>query len=59
MEYYDEQQKREAYLDWFNNYLTLALFAEHREISVKQANKLLNEGRDLHEAYVLDKGEIE
>ena len=53
----NNKQKREAYLDWFNNYLTVAVFAEHREISVKQANKLLNEGRDLHEAYVLTKGE--
>ena len=55
----NNKQKREAYLDWFNNYLTVAVFAEHREISVKQANKLLNEGRKLHEAYVLNKGEIE
>ena len=43
---------RELFLDYFNNYLTVALFAEHNELSVKEATSLIEMGRKLHEEYV-------
>lgn len=33
------------YLDWRNNYLTVAKFAEHNGLTVEQADKLLNLAR--------------
>jgi hypothetical protein len=35
------------YLDYWNNYLTPELFAEHRGIDVEQAKALIDIGRDL------------
>jgi len=43
---------REFYLDYVNNYLTIAKFAEHNEITEQQAETLIFIGRDLHERYV-------
>jgi hypothetical protein len=43
---------RELYLDYVNNYLTVAKFAEHNGITVSQASTLIFIGRDLHERYV-------
>jgi len=43
---------REMFLDYFNNYLTVALFAEHNELSVTEATSLIEMGRNLHEEYV-------
>ncbi len=40
----------EIYRDWFNNWLTLAKFAEHYGISEEAANKLISEGREAHNA---------
>ena len=36
---YTEEQKEEMYLDYFNNYLTVDLFAEHHQIEIHQAKK--------------------
>lgn len=43
---------RAMFLDYFNNYLTVAKFAEHNEISEEQANQLIEMGRVLHEQHV-------
>lgn len=42
---------RELYLDYFNNYLTVALFAEHNELTTDQAKQLLDIGVALQEDY--------
>jgi len=43
---------REMFLDYFNNYLSVAKFAEHNEISMTMATLLVEMGRELHEEYV-------
>lgn len=43
------QKLIEAYLDWFNNYLTVALFAEHNGLTENQAMKFIELGKELHE----------
>ena len=51
MEYTDEQ-KELMYLDYFNNYLTVDLFAEHNQITKEEANRILENGRTLnHKKY--------
>lgn len=37
------------YLDWVNNYLSVEVFAEHKQISVNLACLIIKEGRILHE----------
>ena len=37
------------YLDYFNNYLTIELFAEHNELSAKDATELVLLGAKIHE----------
>tara|TARA_R110000803_G_scaffold40100_1_gene86412 strand:- start:315 stop:530 length:216 start_codon:yes stop_codon:yes gene_type:complete len=36
---------RHVYVEWMNNYLTVELFAEHHEMTVKDAQVLLDLGR--------------
>lgn len=36
------------YLEWFNNYLTVEKYAEHRGMRVEQAREVLNIGRELN-----------
>ena len=33
------------YLDYFNNYLTVSKFAEHKQISYFSAKSIINKGR--------------
>jgi hypothetical protein len=40
---------QELYLDWFNNFLTLARFAEYYELSIEEANQYINIGRKIHQ----------
>lgn len=40
----------EVFRDYFNNYLTVAKFAEHHELTIKQATALIELGRSIHEA---------
>ena len=40
---------RDLFLDWFNNYLTVEKFAEHRELSVLDAKRFIELGRTIHE----------
>ena len=43
---------RTAFLDYFNNYLTIENYAEHNGISTADANKLIYAGRKYQEQYV-------
>jgi len=42
-------QKALIYLDWVNNFLSVEGFASYYNITVTQANKLIEEGRIIHE----------
>jgi len=42
---------RESYLDYVNNYLTVGVYAEHNGLTVKQAETLIQLGRECHEFY--------
>ena len=46
------EQLRAKFLDYFNNYLSVAKFAEHNEISEPLALTIITAGRELHEQYV-------
>lgn len=35
------------YLDWINNFLSIECFAEHYEISVEDAKKVIDTGRSI------------
>jgi len=41
-----------AFLDYFNNYLTVEKYAEHNQLTVEQAQKLIDLGREVHEDIV-------
>lgn len=45
-------QLQNTYLDWFNNYLTIEVFAEHNEITVKEAKIIIELGEQIHEKLV-------
>lgn len=42
---YDMEKIKDMYRDWFNNFVSLEGFASHYDISVKEANEVLNMGR--------------
>lgn len=44
-----DNQKIQAFLDWKNNFLTLAKFAEHYGITHVEALRIISAGRKLHE----------
>ena len=50
---------RELYLDFFNNYQTVAVFAEHNGLDFDQADTLIDIGHALHEEYVKEYKEIQ
>ena len=37
------------YLDYFNNYLTIQKFADDNNLSISEANKIINKGRKLNQ----------
>lgn len=37
-----------AYLDFWNNYLTVAVYAEHNGLTESQAQRLIDLGRELY-----------
>lgn len=39
----------DMYLDWVNNFLTIEVFAEHYDITIEKANRVINIGRKVHE----------
>jgi predicted RNA-binding protein (virulence factor B family) len=49
-----DEYKRESFLDWYNNYVSTERFAEHYSLTIEEANTLIKEGRELHEAAVVD-----
>jgi len=44
----DDQHAIDFYLNFFNNYLTVAKIAEHHGYSLATANGLINRGRELY-----------
>ena len=42
---------RAAFLDFFNNYLTIEKYAEHNKISTADAKDLIDAGRKYHEQH--------
>ncbi len=42
-------QKAVIYLDYLNNFLTVEKFASHYNITIDEANKLIEEGKIIHE----------
>lgn len=45
-----KQYKIDLYLDWFNNFLTIASFAAWHGLTIEQAERVIIEGRAEHEA---------
>ena len=45
------QLLRHVYVEWMNNYLTVELFAEHHEMTVEDAQALLDLGRKALKQY--------
>lgn len=43
----DRDKIVELYLDWVNNFLTVEKFADYYMITVKRANKIINQGRKI------------
>ena len=46
------EQLADLYLEWFNNYLTVEKFAEHYQVTEKDAQQMLHNGRRYHEERV-------
>ena len=40
----------QIYRDWFNNYISLEVFAEHNGLTVQQAEQLVSLGRQVIES---------
>lgn len=43
---------QEAFLEYTNDYLTITTFAEHKGLTVEEAQELIRLGRKLHERIV-------
>ena len=43
---------QDAYLEYFNDYLTLTTYAEHKGLTYDEAEALIRLGRGLHERIV-------
>jgi hypothetical protein len=46
-----QEHLRTAYLDYVNNYITVAKFAEHNNITDTDAQIIIDMGRKYHEEY--------
>lgn len=42
------EQAKEIYLDWINNYLTIATYADHHGLSEREATRLIDLVRDIY-----------
>ena len=49
-----DKEMQSIFLDWFNNYLTYEKFSSDYGISIKQAEKLIEQARAIHEKLVKD-----
>jgi len=47
------EQLADLYLEWFNNYSTVEKFAEHYQVTEKDADNLLSYGRRYHAERVM------
>lgn len=47
-------EKRELYLSYVNDFISVYSFADHYNIAQEDANNIINEGRELHEQFVKD-----
>jgi len=45
-------EKRAAFLDWFNNFLSVACFADYYSLTDDEARKVIHDGRIIHESAV-------
>ena len=45
---------QDIFLDWLNNYLTVEVFAEHNELTIKEATILIELGRSVHERLAVE-----
>ena len=45
------QDYQTLFLDYFNNFLTVEVFAEHYNFSYNKAAHIIRQGRKLHELY--------
>tara|TARA_R110000796_G_scaffold5230_1_gene19853 strand:+ start:315 stop:563 length:249 start_codon:yes stop_codon:yes gene_type:complete len=53
-----EEKIREMYIDWFNNFYTVARFSEYYDIAdLNVARAIINSGRTMHEEYCLKQHE--
>ena len=43
------------YLDYFNNFISIERFAEYYASSEADANKVIEQGREIHESQFVDK----
>jgi len=48
------EQLQAMFLDYFNDYLTVAKFAEHNNLTVDEAEQLIRLGRAVHERLVAE-----
>lgn len=48
------EQLQAMYLDYFNNYLSVACFSDHNGLSIDEAEKLIRLGREIHERLVAE-----
>tara|TARA_E500000318_G_scaffold109206_1_gene121672 strand:- start:117 stop:320 length:204 start_codon:yes stop_codon:yes gene_type:complete len=46
------QQKIDMFLDYCNNFMTVARFAEYYALTLRQAENVINNGRILHNASI-------
>lgn len=43
-----DSKKEELYLDYFNNFLSVGAFAEHYNLEISEAEKIIKEGREIN-----------
>ncbi len=46
---HEDNRHHEMFLDYFNNFLSVERFAEYYEISVPEAKRVIERGREIHE----------
>ena len=45
---------QDIFLDWYNNYLTVELFAEHNGLTIKEATDLIYLSGSIHQRLVAE-----
>ena len=44
------------FMDWFNNFLTVERFAEHYNLKIEEARKVIDAGREVHDKRATQEG---